>query len=210
MLKSHWKYLKYVLRHKWYVLWAGWKIGAPKWRLLVHDWTKFLPREWLPYTKFFYGEKTPAAAADFKIAWNHHQKHNPHHWQFWVLVNDSDEPKISALDMPEHFIREMVADWVGAGLAITGQVEVQKWYNANYDQIILSERTRERVDFLVGYAQGLLEDYHAISEGRPSVFASGADSAGNLPLIRNCIPVSASSDISNGSGSDDSRPTAAE
>lgn len=179
----HLKYLKYVLKHKWYVFWAGWKL-ANDWqellrllpRLVVHDWSKLTPREWLPYARFFYG-KYPKwndvhgdarnfinryhedVAADFKIAWNHHQKTNDHHWQYWLLVNDSAEPKIQPLDMPDIAIKEMVADWVGAGFAITGKIEVADWYRKNYDKIILSERTRERVDFLVNFAQGLLEEY---------------------------------------------------
>ena len=37
----HLRYLSYVLRHKWYVLWAGLWLGVPLWRLLIHDWSKF-------------------------------------------------------------------------------------------------------------------------------------------------------------------------
>lgn len=55
-LRASLAYLRYMLRHKWYVFLAGLVVGAPLWRLLVHDWTKFLPREWGPYVMKFYGK----------------------------------------------------------------------------------------------------------------------------------------------------------
>lgn len=172
-MKSHLQYLSYVLRHKWFVFVAGVKIKAPLWRLLIHDWTKLLPSEWVPYVDFFCGEKitdeqlmerwrreqvvlgyrlTPSNSNRrdaFSKAWNHHQKRNKHHWQYWVLINDKDEPKISALAMPEKFIREMVADWAGAGRAITGKWEVSSWYFNNQRQMILHPATRQRVETLL-------------------------------------------------------------
>lgn len=84
---------------------------------------------------------------NFKYAWLHHQHRNKHHWQFWCLKEDSG--KLLALDMPEKFIREMVADWVGAGYAINGRVEVQDWYAKNSQHMKLSERTKKRVEELL-------------------------------------------------------------
>jgi hypothetical protein len=54
---AHLRYLAYVLRHKRYVLYAGWILRVPLWQLLVHDWTKFTPMEWGPYVRRFYGPK---------------------------------------------------------------------------------------------------------------------------------------------------------
>lgn len=53
---KHWYYLTYLLKHKWFVFVAGRKVRAPVWRLLVHDWSKFLPSEWGAYADHFYGE----------------------------------------------------------------------------------------------------------------------------------------------------------
>src|SRR6266536_5236416 len=102
-MKGHWAYLKYVLRHKWFVFIAGRWVGAPLWRLIIHDWSKFLPCEWEPYVQSFYcrdGSKRDWKTRDvwtkmeFDLAWNHHQKVNKHHWQFWTLVTDSDDPRL--------------------------------------------------------------------------------------------------------------------
>ena len=43
----------------------------------------------------------------------------------------------------------MVADWAGAGRAITGQWDVYNWYYKNKDFILLEEQTRIRVEKLL-------------------------------------------------------------
>lgn len=153
-MKKHFQYASYVFRHKWWVFVAGLKIGAPVWRLLIHDWSKFLPCEWSPYVNSFYGgfkwKERPQKIKDaFNSAWNHHQKANKHHWQYWLLTNDSDDPKHKPLPMPESYAREMVADWMGAGRAITGKWECPQWYAKNKDKIILHDDTRLYVETLL-------------------------------------------------------------
>lgn len=167
-MKKHWKYLVYLARHKYFVFIGGLATKAPLWRLIIHDWSKFLPCEWFPYVEYFYGEKARLQNEewdDFKYwmaaqkyydafdrAWLHHQHHNPHHWQHWVLREDSGKTKV--LEIPEHFAREMVADWMGAGRAITGKWEAQSWYLKNAEHILLHDSTKARVEQLLGIAAG--------------------------------------------------------
>ena len=58
-LSAHRAYLRYVVRHKWFVARAGLAIGGWSigwlWRLLVHDLSKFSRAEWTPYVCQFYG-----------------------------------------------------------------------------------------------------------------------------------------------------------
>lgn len=168
-MSTHLKYAVYLARHKWFVFLAGLKTKAPLWRLLIHDWSKFLPCEWLPYARYFYGYQPdwndakiqcPAypysgtrqgVAESFDRAWLHHQHANPHHWQHWVLREDSGAVKL--LEMPEHFAREMVADWMGAGRAITGKWEAANWYAKNREIIQLAEQTRLKVEELLAGAR---------------------------------------------------------
>lgn len=204
-VSSHWQYLKYVVRHKWFVLIAGLQTGAPLWRLLIHDWSKFLPSEWIPYARYFYGmpkvgdqvtvdcidgfwcratvieqrrdknarykvraskgyigEDQEFWAHDFEVAglqeaseafgvaWNAHQKRNPHHWQYWILTMDSGETIPQR--MPAHFVREMLADWMGAGRAITGDGSLARtveWYESNKGRMKLHPRTVADVESLL-------------------------------------------------------------
>lgn len=154
-MKAHWLYLKYVLRHKWFVFLACWQLDVSLWRAIKHDWTKFLPSEWFPYVEYFYSPKRPDVGttgynhalhqddAAFNVAWNHHQKHNDHHWQHWVLLYD--DGGILTLPMPDSCRREMLADWRGAGRA-QGRPNTWEWYAANKDKMQLHPLTREWVE----------------------------------------------------------------
>lgn len=57
--------------------------------------------------------------------------------------------KTVAIEMPETYVREMVADWAGAGRAITGSWDFKGWYLGNKSQIILHPKSRELAEFLV-------------------------------------------------------------
>lgn len=166
-VRAHFRYLSYVVRHKWFVLVAGLQTRAPLWRLLIHDWSKLTPAEWFAYVQAFYGrdiEYYREAArrgvwltgprghawrngSAFDKAWLHHQHRNPHHWQHWLLREDDGPTK--ALRMPEKFVREMVADWMGAGRAITGRWGCSEWYAANAEKIVLHDETRAEVEALI-------------------------------------------------------------
>jgi hypothetical protein len=197
----HLRYLSYVLRHKWWVLVAGLKVGAPLWRLLIHDWSKFTPAEWGPYVATFYGDRYRVGsrveinsfegfggeaeiidrrqshrgggrfkvrlldtgmetwAHDFEVvglgefdaaydrAWLHHQHANPHHWQHWILRFDDGGEGV--LPMPEPLVREMAADWMGAGRAIHGTWEVWEWYCKAVAKMTLAPETKRIVESII-------------------------------------------------------------
>ena len=146
-MKRHWQYLKYVLRHKWFVFQAGLFLKVPMWILILHDWDKFMPDEWFPYARCFYkpdGSKQYDVTPAFNMAWNAHQKRNKHHWQYWMITWDRGETE--CLEMPDVYRHEMLADWMGAGKAL-GNPDVRSWYEKNKDKMKLHPRTRELVEW---------------------------------------------------------------
>ncbi len=167
-MNAHLKYLRYLLRHKWFVYQAGKHTGVSLWRRLKHDWSKFLPSEWFAYVEYFYGVYVPAnrsdpsvrpnedankadwearSQGDFDSAWRHHQHRNDHHWQHHLLHEDNGGLKV--IEMPESALREMVADWMGAGRAITGKWEALAWYEQNKNNMTLYSETRSKVEQLL-------------------------------------------------------------
>lgn len=149
-MKKHFKYFKYLMKHKYFVFIAGIKIGAPLWRLIIHDWSKFMPIEWFAYVETFYGkyeykDRPSKLVKAFDRAWLHHQHYNPHHYQHWILRNDDGTSK--ALVIPDKFVKEMVADWAGAGRAITGKWEVLDWYKNNMHKMFIDSSTRTSVEY---------------------------------------------------------------
>lgn len=148
-MKRHISYLKYIIRHKWYVFKACVKLGVP-FRGITHDLSKFRPCEWFAYAKTFYAEDGTGRfmwSGDFDFAWLMHQKVNKHHWQYWLLLND--DGRFTSFEIPEPIVREMVADWSGAGEAIKGESNPTEWYYENRSKIILHEKTRKLVEKII-------------------------------------------------------------
>jgi hypothetical protein len=144
--RKHWKYGGYMVRHKWYVFKEC--LAEELWvEAITHDLSKFLPWEWSAYAEYFYGDGKNVN--EFNVAWKHHQWKNPHHWQHWVLFEDSGE--IIAMDMPERKIREMICDWRGGGRAITGKDNTEEWYMENRFRMRMSPATRLYVETKLGF-----------------------------------------------------------
>jgi len=141
---ASWQYFKYLCRHKWYVLIECYRLGI-LWRGLVHDLSKFLPSEFFAYRNYFCGgydhDMMPKPIDEaFDYAWHWHLKRNKHHWQWWILKYD--EGNLKVFEMPDVYRKEMLADWIGAGKAITGKNGVFEWYQSNKNKMVLAEYTR--------------------------------------------------------------------
>ena len=81
---------------------------------------------------------------------------NPHHWQHWMLQNDTDGLRL--LDMPYVFIMEMICDhwsfsWMKGDLR-----EIFKWYEQNKDGILLSTKTRKIYENILNNIRVKLEE----------------------------------------------------
>lgn len=162
-MKRYLNYLKYLLRHKWYVLVECWKKGL-LYRGVFHDMSKFYPSELIPYAKFFYNsdgsprqirDKTgyykPTDTGDkaFDFAWLLHQKRNRHHWQFWILPEDNGGTKI--LEIPIRDIMEMVCDWRGAGKAqgnFNDDATIN-WYEKNKEKMTIHPDSRKIIELFI-------------------------------------------------------------
>lgn len=155
-MSMHFKYLRYLIRHKWYVFLACIRLGLV-WQGITHDLSKFLPSEWFPYARYFYdpnatrrrdltGYYRPYDTGDlaFDVAWLHHQNRNKHHWQYWALMKD--DGSIGCLPMPDQYRREMLADWRGAGQAQGYGDNTPQWYTANSDKMQLHPQTRAWIE----------------------------------------------------------------
>ena len=148
----YWNYLKTLLRHKWFVFLECVKLGMPLTGIL-HDWSKFLPSEFIPYAKFFSTPRRDPVTGDYIMgdddlpflgAWLSHQKRNRHHWQWWILYRER-LGEIIIFKMSHHARKEMLADWLGANRAYGGE-GLGKWYSENRDEILIHPETRVWID----------------------------------------------------------------
>lgn len=164
-MRRHWAYFKYVVRHKWFVYLACRSMGVSWWQAVKHDWHKFLPSEWFPYASAFYnsdGSKRYVESAKFSQAWNLHQKRGKHHWQHWLITWDRGDTE--PLEMPWKYAAEMVADWWGAGRAITGEWDAPTWYENNKGRIIVTADTRQSVEFILSWSSKHFETPEVVAQ----------------------------------------------
>lgn len=140
----YWNYLKYILKHKWFVFLECLKIMQP-WHGIIHDMSKFLPSEFIPYAKKFYGRdcayKYFEIENDFAVAWLLHQHRNKHHWDYWVKSDGKPVP------MPSKHVMQMIADWRAMGR--TFDDTAKEFYEKNKNKMILHKKTADLVKYIL-------------------------------------------------------------
>ena len=122
----------------------------------AHDDSKISEEEYFAYDNYFYGKKTKEVKEAFDLAWLHHQHNNPHHWQYWVLQEDSG--KTRALEMPHEFVIEMVCDWWSFSWKSGNLKEIFDWYANNKKKMTLHPNTLEFVEKILTLMRNKLEE----------------------------------------------------
>ena len=154
-MKIYWQYFKYVCEHKKNVGIECVKMGLFL-HAITHDLSKFLPSEFFPYAKYFFGKygvklEDPKpwqnlikqlVSDKFGKAWLLHQHRNKHHWDYWV----NSEGK--AIKMPKRYVKQMVADWRGMSKKFGGTAS--SFYIKNKETIRLHSHTRQYLEELLG------------------------------------------------------------
>jgi len=131
-----------------YVIEFGQRLGVDPQQLSEHDASKWGAEEFGPYARYFHnGKGNPTEMAR---AWLHHLRENPHHWQYWIFPSGASawspngaDVEDGALEMPEKYVLEMVADWHGASYSYTGSWEIYDWLLANLGGIHMHSKSRE-------------------------------------------------------------------
>ena len=116
-----------------------------------HDLSKYSEEEFYPYARYFYLDKNnPVYKKEFDKAWNHHQKTNKHHWEYWLMREDN---KTIPLDMPAEEIAHEICDWMSFGFKNGDLLNIGSYYQMNKGRMLMSPKTRksleERLQMLV-------------------------------------------------------------
>ena len=144
---------------------AGKQLGVDEEQLEQHDLSKWDDEEYYAYTKQFQGGGCPEY---FPSAWLHHIQQNEHHWEHWIFpkrysykrkgsevfdVGDTvyqSRGGLSLIEMPEKYVREMVADWLGASMTYTGSWDMTDWLRENLKDIELHPNSVEMLISIMG------------------------------------------------------------
>lgn len=148
-VKMEWleKYLVLLQEHIHNVQIAGRMLGISEIQLSLHDRSKYTNSEFAQYARQFCGDKGDPKG--WAIAWCHHQNFNPHHWEHFITRSDHSKGLSGAvngaLPMPVNYIREMVADWMGASKSYLGIWSIHAWTETNLPKMNLHPTTRAEV-----------------------------------------------------------------
>ena len=110
-----------------------------------HDASKYEKFEYEPYDAYFYGgNRSYKVLVEFNYAWLMHIHRNPHHWQYWVLIEDDPEngSVMKPLPMPLVYVYEMIADWWSFSWRDENLFEIFKWYNEHWAKQYIHPTTR--------------------------------------------------------------------
>lgn len=144
-MKQYISYIKYLLRHKYQVIKVGLTIGGiPFFQLLMHDMSRFFPREFSAYANTYYdkdGKSKPYESNDkMDAAWSIHQKRNKHHYQYWVIIDEQHGHY--CLEIPTRYIKEMAADMIAMGQIVDGSLSAWEYYMKNRDRFYINNASR--------------------------------------------------------------------
>ena len=116
----------------------------------AHDDSKTSMDEYEAYDAYFYGaNRSYAVWEEFDRAWLRHIHRNPHHWQYWILINDDPKNGEKIMDMDYAYIVEMICDWWAFSWNKGDLREIFSWYDEHKDYMKLSKNTRLTVEHIL-------------------------------------------------------------
>lgn len=108
-----------------------------------HDQSKVNASEYDDYRRYFYPTEWEKENINevilknnFDFAWNHHQKTNRHHWQYWILMDD----EFKILKMPYIYIIEMLCNW--SAMSLKFKDKPSEFYHKNKEKMIFADDTK--------------------------------------------------------------------
>lgn len=124
-----------------------------------HDDSKTDPEEYFPYDDYFYLKKDNRSfetVERFNRAFLIHMHRNPHHWQYWVLTDDSKGDGEKLIEMPLSYIFEMICDWWSFSWRADDLTTIFKWWDEHKDWIRLHKRSRKVVNYILAEMKKIL------------------------------------------------------
>ena len=103
--------------------------------VVKHDLSKMSESEFIQYRKAFYPTESESKGDkyDMTFAWEHHKKHNPHHWENWAgrytVLSHPDEWKVHCV--------HMICDWMAMGYKFGDTA--QAFYESGKEKIIIPD-----------------------------------------------------------------------
>jgi len=112
-----WGHLKTITAHKVRVMKLCFRVGLYR-QGLLHDLSKYGPREFLVGAKYYQGNRSPneieRLEKGYSSAWLHHKGRNKHHLEYWIDYAPELGYRMGGMEMPVNYVAEMFCDRVAA------------------------------------------------------------------------------------------------
>lgn len=117
-----------------------------------HDKSKFEKESLKAYADHFMGNFWDMND-DYLKALNNHFKTSPHHFQYWVVMVNSQNFRVLEMDLI--YILEMFCDWFSFAIYHNNPRETKKWFYNHEHKMLFGVKTKE----LICYFLDKLDDY---------------------------------------------------
>ncbi len=143
-------HFKTITRHKLLVMKYCFRLGL-YWQGLMHDMSKYCPKEFRVGVKYYIGTESPNAeerkATGVSTAWLHHKGRNKHHFEYWIDYSPNPEEGIVGMKMPINYVAEMFCDRLAASKNYRGDLYTPshplEYYLKDRHRIIIHPETDE-------------------------------------------------------------------
>ena len=151
-----WEHLKTINHHKSEVMKNCFQVGMYT-QGLLHDLSKYSPREFLVGCRYYQGNRSPNAAEredkGYSSAWLHHKGRNKHHFEYWIDVDMDRGFEVAGMQMPVKYVLEMFMDRIAASKTYQKEKYTDasplKYYNRTRDVMVIHPKTRRQLEVLL-------------------------------------------------------------
>ena len=158
-------HLHTINRHKMLVTRMCFQVGLYR-QGLLHDLSKYHPREFIPGVRYFQGNRSPITQEKelngCSEGWLHHKGRNPHHFEYWIDYifhkGHKDDKQLVGMKMSKKYVAEMVIDRICASKNYQGDAYADDsaliYYMRGRDIMLIHEES----DYLARYLLTLLAE----------------------------------------------------
>lgn len=112
-----------------------------------HDDTKTIPDEYAAYDEYLFGKHNKYTVQNYRLAKLGHIHRNPHHWQHWLLFDDS--VGLICTEMPYEYIVEMVCNWWSYSWKNDDLFSIFDYYEKHKTKIKLHKVSRDNLEWIL-------------------------------------------------------------
>ena len=116
-----------------------------------------MPNEIVSFNDAYKNREGKGDRAKFNIGWLHHEHNNPHHWEYWVQLDEDHPGQVISTEMLDEYIIEMLCDWLSFSITKNDPNDIYTWYDSHKDSILIHDNVRNKVELVLNKLRPLID-----------------------------------------------------